>query len=87
MGGEAEEFPEFTRRAKEMWEGDFAPVALSAAGGGGAVPEFETVWKFAKTVTDAIEFKTLNYVSPDTLDYTSPRSGTLSSAEIASPGA
>lgn len=72
QAGRPRNFPEFTKRAKGMWERDFVPVIGSYGENPQAAPDFETIWKFAKTVTDAIEFKTLNYSSTDELDYTLP---------------
>jgi len=72
QSGRPRSFPEFTRRAKALWERDFVPVIESFGNPPGPAADFETVWKFAKTVTDAIEFKTLNYSSGDELDYTLP---------------
>lgn len=72
QAGRPKNFPEFTKRAKDMWTTDFVPVIESYGDDPQPAPDFDTIWKFAKTVTDAIEFKTLNYNSTDELDYTSP---------------
>ncbi len=72
QAGRSKNFPDFTARAKEMWEHDFVPVIEAYGDNPQPAPAFETIWKFAKTVTDAIEFKTLNYNSQDELDYTLP---------------
>jgi hypothetical protein len=72
QAGRPRNFPEFTKRAKEMWESDFVPIIMSYGDNPQPAPDFETIWKFAKTVTDGIEFKTLNYNSTDELDYTLP---------------
>lgn len=72
QAGRPKNFPEFTKRAKKMWDDDFVPVIASYGDDPQPAPEFGTIWKFAKTVTDAIEFKTLNYNSADELDYTLP---------------
>lgn len=72
QAGRLKNFPEFTNRAKKMWECEFVPVITSQDRNAPSAPEFETIWKFAKTVTDAVEYKTLNYNSDDELDYTLP---------------
>ena len=72
QAGRPKNFPDFTARAKQMWERDFVPVIEAYGDNPLPAPAFETIWKFAKTVTDAIEFKTLNYNSQDELDYTLP---------------
>jgi len=72
QAGRPKSFPEFTKRAREQWEREFVPVIEADGDSSAFAPDFDTIWKFAKTVTDAIEFKTLNYNSDDELDYTLP---------------
>lgn len=64
-------FPDLIRRARDMWESDFQRVTMEQDD-----PElaeygfdFEKIWKFAKSVTEAIEVKILNNNSQDKLDY------------------
>ncbi len=64
-------FPAVVERAKRMWEEDFARVTTAAQAADG-IPDFDTVWRFARAVTDHIEIKTLNMRSPDELDYHDP---------------
>ncbi len=59
-------------RARELWETDFIPVSQSAAAEGAPIHDFATIWRFARTVADGIEIKTLNWNSRDTLDYSEP---------------
>jgi hypothetical protein len=72
QAGRVKNFPSFTERAKQMWERDFVPVVDSYGDNPQPAPAFEVIWKFAKTITDDIEIKTLNYNSQDELDYTLP---------------
>jgi len=65
-------FPDVLRRAKDMWRADFTRVTQEQNDPGLPTHDFETVWKFARTVADSIEVKVLNTYSPDELDYTDP---------------
>lgn len=61
-------FPDLMRQAREIWEGDF--VRVSRAQPGAPVHDFDDVWRFARSVAEAIEIKILNRTSDDELDYT-----------------
>mgnify|MGYP001618929667 CR=1 FL=1 len=62
-------FPDLMKRAKEMWDNDFRRITHSQ--NDPALPEhdFETIWKFAKSILDEIEIKVLNIHSDHELDY------------------
>jgi hypothetical protein len=62
-------FTGYAERARRRWQEDFVPVTLSQRRSGVEVQEFSKIWKFARTVADAIEIKTINFGSPDILDY------------------
>ena len=62
-------FPGLMNQAKDMWESDFRRVTREQQDPGLPEHDFETVWKFAKQITDAIEIKILNTRSQDILDY------------------
>jgi hypothetical protein len=64
--GKPKQFPDTLKRARTMWEKDFVARTNSLPA------DFETVWKFAKTVVESIELKILNYFSKDELDYSDP---------------
>ncbi len=64
--GKPKPFPDALKRARTMWDEDFV-------GRTGSTPaDFDTVWKFAKSVVESIELKVLNYFSKDELDYADP---------------
>lgn len=62
-------FPDLMKRAKEMWDSDFRRVTRSQNDSELPEHDFETIWKFAKSVLDEIEIKVLNIYSEDELDY------------------
>jgi hypothetical protein len=62
-------FPDFLRRARELWEGDFLRVSALQ---GVETHDFDTLWRFARGVAESIEIKVLNTDSDDILDYTDP---------------
>jgi hypothetical protein len=66
------QFPNLAQRAKELWETDFLKVIAAQPAHESHPADFETVWKFAKSVADAIDIKVLNYGSDDELDYSDP---------------
>ncbi|MDO8495234.1 MAG: Z1 domain-containing protein [bacterium] len=68
-------FPHLLTRAKTMWDTDFCKVTHEQNDPELIEYDFETVWKFAKSITEAIEIKILNYDSDDKLEYSdgSPR--------------
>ncbi len=63
-------FPELMARAREIWNSDFRRVTAEQDDPELQEYDFETVWKFAKTLTESIEVKVLNSTSDDELDYT-----------------
>lgn len=63
-------FPDVTTRARKMWESDFQRVTGEQKDPDLAEYDFDTIWKFAKPLTESIEIKVLNYRSSDKLDYT-----------------
>lgn len=65
-------FPEVLRRAREMWDADFRRVTREQNDPELTEHDFDTVWKFAKSITESIEVKVLNVYSPDELNYTDP---------------
>lgn len=65
-------FPDLVQRAWELWEQDFIPVTRAAAHDL-PVRDFESVWRFAKTIAQDIEVCVLNYDSDDSLRYSNPR--------------
>lgn len=64
--GRPKQFPDTARRVRKMWEDDFVARTNSVPA------DFDTVWKFSKSVLEAIELKLLNYNSKDELDYSDP---------------
>lgn len=64
-------FPDLVDRARELWETDFLPVTRSAAPDL-PVRDFESVWRFARTVAQDIDVRVLNYGSDDILRYSNP---------------
>ncbi len=62
-------FPVIINRARKMWNEDFLRVTKEINDSELEVNDFETIWKFAKQITESIEIKTLNYKSSDKLDY------------------
>lgn len=62
-------FPDMMRRAKEMWESDFLRVTKGLADEKLPAASFETVWKFAKQLTESVEVKVINSGSEHELDY------------------
>jgi hypothetical protein len=62
-------FPDFLKRAREMWESDFCWVTRSQNDPKLPECDFETVWKFAKSILEDIEVKVLNIYSDDAIDY------------------
>jgi hypothetical protein len=64
-------FPDFLRRARDLWESDFIPVTRVAAPDQ-PIRDFESIWRFAKTVAEDIEVCVLNYGSADSLQYSNP---------------
>ncbi len=65
-------FPDVIRRARELWDNDFRKVTREVNAPTLGEHDFETIWKFAKSVAESIEVKVLNVYSPDELDYTDP---------------
>lgn len=63
-------FPEVMSRARKMWDSDFRKVTAEQNDPELAEYDFDTVWKFAKSLTESIEIKVLNSHSDDELDYT-----------------
>ncbi len=64
-------FPDFLHRAKELWESDFVPVTRVAAPDQ-PIRDFESIWRFARTVAEDLELCVLNYGSEDLLQYSIP---------------
>jgi hypothetical protein len=64
--GKPRQFPDVIRRARALWTDDFAKRTESTPA------HFDTVWKFAKSIVESLEIKTLNYSSDDELDYNDP---------------
>jgi Z1 domain len=64
-------FPDLLFRAKELWESDFIPVTRVAAPDQ-PIRDFESVWRFSRTVAESIEICVLNYGSDDSLQYSNP---------------
>lgn len=62
-------FPDFLRRARDIWDEDFTQVSTQQAI---PVHDFDTIWRFARTVAESIEIKVLNKDSDDILDYSDP---------------
>ena len=62
-------FPEVIKRAREMWDSDFSKITEEQKDTNLPVYDFDTVWKFAKSLTESIEVKVLNTYSTDKLDY------------------
>ena len=62
-------FPDMLRRAREMWVKDFERVTKAEQNPDLELPAFDSLWKFARAVTDRVEIKILNYNSDDRLDY------------------
>jgi hypothetical protein len=65
-------FPVPLSLARAMWDADFASLTRSLDQSDLTVADFDTVWKFARSFTEAIEIKVVNFTSPDELDYTDP---------------
>lgn len=63
-------FPEIMKRAREMWDSDFLRVTGEQKDEELSVYDFDTIWKFAKSLTESVEVKILNSNSDDELDYT-----------------
>ena len=61
--------PDLMKRAHEMWDTDFRRVTHTQDDPSLSEHDFDTVWKFAKSVLDEIEIKVLNIYSEDALDY------------------
>lgn len=70
--GRPKQFPDVFKRAKRLWDEDFAPLTDSLPEPEGKATDFDTVWKFAKGVVESLELKVLNYNSEDQLDYSDP---------------
>ncbi len=70
--GRAKQFPDVLKRARRLWDDDFARLTESLAEAEAHATDFETVWKFAKGVVESLEVKVLNYHSDDQLDYSDP---------------
>lgn len=68
--GYPKKFPDLLKRAKNTWDTDFRRVTRSQKDPLLPEHDFETVWKFAKSVLEEIEIKVLNIGSEDKLDYT-----------------
>lgn len=64
-------FPDLLSRARELWESDFIPITRVAAPDQ-PIQDFESVWRFARTVTEGVEICVLNYGSDDSLHYSNP---------------
>lgn len=62
-------FPDIMKQAREMWESDFQRVTKEQQDSDITEYNFDTIWKFAKSLTEAIEIKILNTKSQDALDY------------------
>lgn len=62
-------FPEVLGRARTMWEKDFMPVTESLNDPTLPTDDFDTIWKFAKALTESIEVVVVNSGSEDVLDY------------------
>lgn len=60
------QFPDTTRRGRQLWTDDFVARTSSEPA------DFDTVWKFAKGVVEALELKVLNYNTKEELDYSEP---------------
>jgi len=62
-------FPDMMKRAQDMWDNDFRKVTRNQ--NNPQLPEYDFgfIWKFAKSILDAIEIKVLNINSEDKLDY------------------
>ncbi|HEY6141238.1 MAG TPA: Z1 domain-containing protein [Thermoanaerobaculia bacterium] len=65
-------FSDVISRARKLWDDDFRKTTREANDPSLQNQEFDTIWKFAKSVVEAIEVKVLNVDSPDELDYTDP---------------
>ena len=63
-------FPDVINRARKLWESDFQRVTREQADKDLVEYDFDTIWKFAKQLTESIEIKVLNYRSSDKLEYT-----------------
>lgn len=63
-------FTEVMTRAYDMWEKDFRRVTKEQGDPDLTEYDFDTIWKFAKSLTESIEVKVLNSHSDDELDYT-----------------
>lgn len=66
-------FPDILGHAREIWESDFQRVTKEQKDSkldGYDEYDFDTIWKFAKPLTESIEIKVLNTRSSDKLDYT-----------------
>jgi hypothetical protein len=63
-------FPNIMNHAREMWNSDFKRVTAEQNDPNLPVYDFDTIWKFAKSITESIEIKVLNMRSVDELDYT-----------------
>lgn len=63
------QFPDTLKRAKEMWDTDFDKITHDQHDPDLAEYDFDIIWKFAKSLVDAIEIKVLNTYSDDRLDY------------------
>jgi hypothetical protein len=68
-------FPDVLRRAREMWETDFQGVTREQNDPELVTSDFDTIWKFARSLIDSIEVKVLNSDpanQEDKLDYLKP---------------
>lgn len=66
-------FPDILGHARKIWESDFQRVTRDQQDPNLAEYDeydFDTIWKFAKPLTESIEIKVLNTHSSDKLDYT-----------------
>ena len=66
-------FPDILKRAQELWDSDFSKTTAKLEDSELPVQDFDTIWKFAKAVTESIEIKILNSGSDHILEYTHPR--------------
>lgn len=63
-------FPEIMSRAQKMWELDFQRVTAEQKDPDLVMYDFDTIWKFAESLTKSVEIKVVNSDSDDELDYT-----------------
>lgn len=66
-------FPDIMKQARELWDSDFSRTTAGLKDPDLSGHNFDTIWKFAKAVTESIEIKILNSGSDDRLEYTHPR--------------